>query len=506
MSECEHQRSTAAMPGFAVVDDGPDYQPRSSEDDEWECEPRRPHKTRNDIQSDRDSVALEHHHLSGDTDLEVGTVISIGDILELRGGSFLMITEPKRSKNSRTVKFVSYPCKPIEDFEDYLPVEFAGGELVWIYEATEHDPKPEGYRRYAHNKDVLRIRHIVFTNSPGSFPEFQATGMFMDLRHLVCQWKLETELSNWHVAGKVRSFGSTLKQGQGQPRAFKALSNQELSVGGTMAADLSYSQHQLDNNARKDSSDKGPCQSKDHVHTLGGNLGTGKEHRRDAWESLVLAPNTKCNRIAKLTHSLAIRKCLLHLKTTLARALKHSPAQRRVSEQGIKQRTYTFADAICRAVGMSMGARAAGLCIEWAFNENGDAIDTYSLNHGEVVCKRISAHNFSDPGSAYGTPKMDILHLSPSCQGFSLVCRGSPKIGKIENTCMTYAGEIVKKVEPRIVALEEVSQVLSRHGKYFITMVHDLTSIDYNVRWRKIECADFSVLQKRKCLFMIACW
>ena len=248
MSEFEHQWSTAAMPDFSLMDDRPEYDPRSSEDDgleyqpssseedEWEYEPRPPHKTRNDIQSDQDSVTLKHHHLSDDADLEVGTVSSIGDTLELHGGSFLMITELKRSKNGRTVKFVGYLFKPIEDFEDYLPVEFASSELVWVCEATGHDPKPEGYRRYAHNKDVLRIRHIAFTYSPASFSEFQATRMFTDIRPLVFQWRLETEPSNSHSAGKVRSFGSISKQGQGQPRAFTALSNQELSVGGTMAA------------------------------------------------------------------------------------------------------------------------------------------------------------------------------------------------------------------------------------------------------------------------------
>lgn len=174
------------------------------------------------------------------------------------------------------------------------------------------------------------------------------------------------------------------------------------------------------------------------------------------------------------------------------------------SKKGTKSKIYTFADTFCGAGGVSSGARDAGLRIEWAFDEDGDAIDTYALNHGKDSCKQMSAETFLKPENTYGTAKVDILHLSPPCQGFTLACRGSPKNGEKDNECMTYVGGIVKKVKPRIVTFEEVREILIRHREYFTSMVRDLTSIGYSVRWRVLECADFGVAQKRRRLFMIA--
>lgn len=502
ISKSEHHQSTAAMPKFPPMDE--EYHPSSSEEDESDCEPRRPYKTNNNILSHQDSAILEHHHLGDDTDLEAGTVISIGDTLELHDGSFLMTTELQRFKNDCAVKFFGYLFKPIGNFKDYLPAEFGDSELVWVCEAAEHDSKPESYWRCASSKDVLRIGLIIFTNSGHAleaFPKSQATRKFTIARP-ICQWKFVTEISKPHDRRKEKSFGSIRKEVQKEPKAFTALSDQDLSVLRTIAADLSHCQRQLDSGVPKASSENAPGQGKRHGHAFGRNLGTGK----DARESLVLAPNTNSNRIAKSTGSPAIRRSSRHLGTNLTRPLRNLSAQETVSEQVIEQRTYTFADAFCGAGGMSIGAGAAGLRIEWAFDGNGEAVDIYSLNHGKDVCEQISAQNFLEIGNAFGIPKVDVLHLSPPCKGFSLAVRGSSKNKEENNECMKYVAEIVRLVEPRVVTLEEVPQILCKYPGYFTAMVHALTSIGYNVRWRVIKCVGFGVPQKRRRLFMIASW
>lgn len=53
---------------------------------------------------------------------------------------------------------------------------------------------------------------------------------------------------------------------------------------------------------------------------------------------------------------------------TLARTLEIQPAQSTEPERSFEQQTYTFADAFCGAGGMSLGARAAGLRLSWAFD------------------------------------------------------------------------------------------------------------------------------------------
>lgn len=512
-------QSTATMPDFSPVDHGSeheatssdedelgfqppspeekdsDYQPPSSEEDESDHEPRRPPKTKGYIRIHQGSVTLNHHHLGDDTDLEVGTVISIGETLELPGGSFLLITELWKSRNGRTLKFLGHHFRPIEDFEKFLPETFGSRELVWLCEAHEHDPEPKRYLRSAGSKDVLRIRHLIRANPEYSFesiPQSPVTRMFTDTRSLVCRWKLVAGLSSSRVSKGVRKFGE-MDRSKGKPKAFTELSPQELYVEGALVAHCSGFQHDLDSDPPEATSDDGASQPKRHGRATGRNLRTRKER-------LVLAPTTNGNKIAKPR-----RKSSYHLAMNLARMLEISSAPGTVSEQGIVPQNYTFADAFCGAGGMSIGARDAGLRIEWAFDEDKDAIKTYSLNHGQNACKRISAEEFLNPGNAYGTSKVDILHLSPPCQGFALACRGTPRIGDRDNRCMTYIGAIVKKVQPRIVTFEEVPEILHGQNREFFTiMVHNLTSLGYNIRWRTIACVNFGLPQKRRRLFVIA--
>lgn len=518
------------MPGFSHMNDGPEYQsisseedgsdnqpssseeegsdfqPCLSEEDEPESKPCRPRKTDDYILIDQ--VTLNHRHLKAGTDLEVGTVISKGQTLELHGKSFLMVTELRRYKTD-SVTFVGYLFRPIEELEDYLPVTFGGSEVVWLCEAREQDPKPEGYLRSASSKDVLRVRQLGLTNSEcasDTFLQSPPTGMFTDGRPLVCQWILVAELSKSRrtkISRSCRSFGNG---SQSQPKAFIALSDQEPFVGRIEVADNSQPRHHPSSDPLEATTDNGPCQPKKHRRAPGRNLGKGKERCRDAWARLVLGPNTNGNRIAKATRSSARRKSSYHLEMNFAHVLGISSAQQIPSEQDIEPKTYTFADAFCGAGGMSIGARDAGLRIEWAFDQDEDAIETYTLNHGANTCKQISAQHFLEAGNAYGTSKVDILHLSPPCQGFALACRGSPRNGEQDNQCMAYVGGIVEKVKPRIVTFEEVRNVLFKSREYFKKMVRDLTSIGYNVRWRIIECVDFGVPQKRSRLFMIASW
>ena len=47
---------------------------------------------------------------------------------------------------------------------------------------------------------------------------------------------------------------------------------------------------------------------------------------------------------------------------------------------------YTFADGFCGAGGTSRGAKAADLRVDWSFDSNKQAIDTYRLNFYETKC------------------------------------------------------------------------------------------------------------------------
>lgn len=493
-------------------EDGLEHQPSSFEEDKSDYVPYRPPKSNRPLELHRGPVIFERHHLRADTDIGVGTVVSIGETLELRDGSFLKITCFGNTKKSQSQTFFGHLLRGIEKFQEYLPVTYGDSELVLVCEAKQQDPKPGGYLRSATSKEVLRIRHLVLPVSESasdSIPKFEDTGTRTDSRPLFCRWMLVAELSNSHVTGRKRNSRSTMRGSQGQPKAFIALSSQEPLVGEIMAVDFPHSQqHYPDDALPKASSNDGLCQLKKHGHSPGKNLRKCKRRCKDARGSKVLAPNTSGNRITKATRCSGRRKSSHDLETSLARMFKTSSSSRTLSEQDMIPQIYTFADAFCGAGGMSIGARDAGLRIEWAFDMDADAVDTYSANQGSCVCARISAQDLLalSPGNEYESSKVDILHLSPPCEGFSMALRGSPRNGAEDNNCMTYVRGIVEKVKPRIVTFEEVREVLFRRRDFFTAMVHALTSMTYSVRWRVLECADFGVPQKRKRLFLIASW
>lgn len=490
-------------------EDGLEHQLSSSEEDESDGVPHEPPELNRSLELHRGPVIFDQHHLRTDSDIGVGTVVSIGETLELRDGSFLKITCFGRTMKNRSLTFFGHFLRGIEKFQEYLPVKYGGSELVLVCEAKKQDPKPGGYLRSATSKEVLRIRHLVLPISESAsdaIQQFEATGTRTDSRLLICQWMLVAELSNSHATGGKRSSRSTMRGSQGQPKAFIALSSQEPLVGEIMAVDFPYSQHQLDEALPKASSNDSLFQPKMHGYAPGKNVRKGKGRCKDARGSQVLAPDTRGNRIAKATRCSGRRKSSHDLETSLARMFKTSAASRTLSEQDMIPQIYTFADAFCGAGGMSIGARDAGLRIEWAFDMDADAVVTYSANHGSGVCARISARDLLalSPGNKHESSKVEILHLSPPCEGFSMAARGRPRNGAEDNKCMTYVRGIVEKVKPRIVTFEEVREVLFKHRDFFTAMVHALTSMTYSVRWRVLECADFGVPQKRKRLFLIA--
>lgn len=303
---------------------------------------------------------------------------------------------------------------------------------------------------------------------------------------------LVAELSNSHVTGGKRSSRSTMRGSQGQPKAFIAPSSQEPLVGEIMAVGFPYSRHRLDDGLPKGRLNDGLGQHRKYGHAPDRNLSKCKRRCKDAGGSMVLALNTSGNRITKATRCSARRKSSHDLETSLARMVKTSASSKTLSEQDMIPQIYTFADAFCGAGGMSIGARDAGLRIEWAFDMDGDAVDTYSANHGSGVRARISAQDLLalSPGNKYETSKVDVPHLSPPCEGFSMAVRGRPRNGAEDNDCMAYVRGIVETVKPRIVTFEEVRQVLFKHRDFFTAMVHALTSMTYSVRWRVLECAD----------------
>ena len=330
-------------------DKDPGYRPSdsnsSSGEDESNYVRRRPRKTEKYLGIHGGPVILKPHHLGAKTDLEVGTMMSKGEMLELDDGSFLKTTSFGKLENSQAVKIFGHLLRRIEEFQDSLPVTFGGSELVWLREAKKHGPKPEGYLRSATSKNVLRIRNLILPTS-ASAPEYvpqSDMGTYTDSMFLICQWTLEAELSNSHVAGPKRSSISIPKGSQGQSKAFVALSCQEHLVGEIIGVNDFHFQHLVYNDPVKAGSDQGLCQLNKNEHALGKNIGKGKGYCKDAQGTTLMATHNDGNRIARFTRASARRNSSPHLEMALACMLKSPSSSRKLLEQDRVPQAYIFA-------------------------------------------------------------------------------------------------------------------------------------------------------------------
>ena len=164
---------------------------------------------------------------------------------------------------------------------------------------------------------------------------------------------------------------------------------------------------------------------------------------------------------------------------------------------------YTFGDCFCGGGGMSRGGINAGLRIEWGFDFDLRACQTYQLNFFGTPIYNVWADQFSRLPKDF---KVDIIHLSPPCQYFSPAHTIPGKNDDMNTASLFAILNLLEKAKPRVVVLEQTFGLLLRHPIYLNAIINMFTSRGFSVRWKVINCADFGLPQRRMRLFMIASW
>jgi DNA (cytosine-5)-methyltransferase 1 len=98
------------------------------------------------------------------------------------------------------------------------------------------------------------------------------------------------------------------------------------------------------------------------------------------------------------------------------------------------------------------------------------------------------AHGSKDCASV--DVKVDVLHLSPTCQYFSHAHTVNGADDEM-NTASLYAVlEVVKVAKPRVVTLEQTFGLLAaRFRWYFASLIHMFTALQFSVRWAVVPLA-----------------
>lgn len=144
------------------------------------------------------------------------------------------------------------------------------------------------------------------------------------------------------------------------------------------------------------------------------------------------------------------------------------------------------------AGGLDLGFVKVGHQIIWANDLYEDAVETYRANLGNhIVCEDISRISSND------IPDCDIVIGGFPCQGFS-VANMNRNENDERNTLYKQLIRVIKDKKPKFFVAENVKGITNlAKGKVFEMILKDFEELDYNVKYKILNAADFGVAQTR---------
>ena len=177
---------------------------------------------------------------------------------------------------------------------------------------------------------------------------------------------------------------------------------------------------------------------------------------------------------------------------------------------------YTFGDGFCGVGGTSAGARKAGLDINWAFDGNLNTCEAYEQNFHNTDVFAGSVDQFL---ALRGNIHVDVLHLSPPCQPFSIAHTIAGVNDESNSATLFCIGELLSRVRPRICTIEEVPQLIrgeehkylsaglsTDRRLYFQAMLRQILEAEYSVKWKVLRAQEYGVPQCRDRVIFLLSW
>ncbi|KAI4091785.1 MAG: hypothetical protein LQ344_003889 [Seirophora lacunosa] len=172
--------------------------------------------------------------------------------------------------------------------------------------------------------------------------------------------------------------------------------------------------------------------------------------------------------------------------------------------QGEPTQRYTFGDAFCGTGGASSGAKSAGFRIDWGFDFDLAAIESYKQNFFATRCEAMPAHIFVT--CIEENHIVDVIHLSPPCKTFSPAHTREGQNDEMNSSSFFAVEELLKKTKPRIVTLENTFGLVERWRDWLKCMVRFFTALGFSVRWKVFNLAEYGLPQARRRLIVFASW
>lgn len=144
------------------------------------------------------------------------------------------------------------------------------------------------------------------------------------------------------------------------------------------------------------------------------------------------------------------------------------------------------------AGGMDLGLMLAGHRIVWANDIFEDAVRTYENNIG----RHITRTDICKVGSEE-IPECDVVVGGFPCQGFSVANSGRT-VADPRNQLYRELVRVVKDKQPRFFVCENVKGLVSLgKGDVLRNILRDFEGLEYNVRAKIVNAADYGVPQRR---------
>ena len=162
-------------------------------------------------------------------------------------------------------------------------------------------------------------------------------------------------------------------------------------------------------------------------------------------------------------------------------------------------------DLFCGAGGLSKGFEWANYKIIAANDNYAAACLTYKKNNQKTVLVEgdITKQEIKDKLFDVITGgKIDIIVGGPPCQGFSYA--GKRVTDDPRNFLYKEFIEIVKKIKPKVVLMENVEGILtSNNGETYKSIQENFEKLGYKLYGKKIYAAEYGIPQKRKRVVII---
>lgn len=161
-------------------------------------------------------------------------------------------------------------------------------------------------------------------------------------------------------------------------------------------------------------------------------------------------------------------------------------------------------DIFSGAGGLSLGAKMAGISVQYAIEIDSDAAKTYKKNHSDakVICEDIRMINPADLKDK--NCPVFIIMGGPPCQGFSMSNTISRNMKNPKNFLFTEFVRFVKELKPIWFVLENVKGITSiNHGDTQHIIEECFRKLGYKVKSKVLCAANYGVPQNRHRFFMV---